>query len=96
METTQKRRVSGKPAVALQALSEALSDHGRTIARPNYPSCPVVLVEAWRAMCDRHGLTDSNNQGSARKAFDRARTALLDKGSIRLFDGNVWKIEADD
>lgn len=96
VETKQKRRVSGKPAVALQALSEALIDQGRTIAGPNYPNRPVVTVETWRTMCDRHGLTDSDNPETTRKAFNRARTALLDKGLIKQFDDNVWKVQDDD
>ena len=92
----QKRRVSGKPAVALQALSEALIDHGRTIAGPNYPACPVVTRDQWRAMCDRHGLTDSTNTETQRKAFDRAKTALIEKGLVRQFDDHVWKVSAND
>jgi hypothetical protein len=95
VETSQKRRVSGKPAVALQALSEALIEGGRTIAGPNYPACPVVTVEAWRAMCDRHGLTDSDNAETTRKAFNRAKTTLVDKGLVRQFDGYVWKVSVD-
>lgn len=92
----QKRRVSGKPAVALQALSEALIDHGRTIAGPNYPACPVVTVEQWRAMCDRHGLTDSGNTDTQRKTFHRAKNALIEKGLVRQFDDHVWKVPAND
>lgn len=95
VETSQKRRVSGKPAVALQALSEALIDQGRTIAGPNYPTCPVVTVEAWRAMCDRHGLTESDNPETLRKSFTRAKDALIAKGLVREFDRNVWKVNAD-
>lgn len=93
VETTQKRRVSGKPAVALQALSEALIEQGRTIAGPNYPACPVVSVEQWRVMCDRHGLTDSDKPDAARQAFNRAKTTLIEKGLVRQFDAQVWKAE---
>lgn len=96
VETKQKRRVSGKPAVALQALSEALIDHGRTIAGPNYPACPVVAIEQWSVMCRRHGLTDSDNPDSVRKAFQRAKNALIEKGLVKQFDDNVWKVSADD
>jgi len=95
VETKQKRRVSGKPAVALQALSEALIDKGRTIAGPNYPSCPVVSLEDWKAMCARHGLTDSDNPETLKKSFQRAKAALIDKGLVKQFDNNVWKVEAD-
>lgn len=96
VETKQKRRVSGKPAVALQALSEALIDQGRTIAGPNYPSCPVVSIDQWSVMCRRHGLTDSDNPETIKKAFQRAKNALIDKGLVKQFDDNVWKVSADD
>jgi hypothetical protein len=42
----QKRRVSGKPLVALQALSEALIEHGQRIAGPSFPARPVVGAQA--------------------------------------------------
>lgn len=96
VETKQKRRVSGKPFVALQALSEALIETGRRIAGPSYPTCPVVSVDHWRAMCDRHGLTDSDNPETARKAFNRARTALIEKGLVRQYETEVWKVSCDD
>lgn len=95
VEKTQKRRVSGKPAVALQALSEALADHGKTIAGPNYPACRVVSIDQWRTMCDRHGLTDSASAEAARKAFNRAKTTLIDKGLVRQFDNYAWPTHAD-
>lgn len=95
VEKGQKRRVSGKPAVALQALSEALIEHGKTVAGPNYPACRVVALDDWRAMCDRHGLTDSDNPETIRKAFNRAKDALIEKGIVRQFDNHVWKVNAD-
>lgn len=91
VEKGQKRRVYGKPAVALQALSEALIEQGKTIAGPNYPACPVVSLEAWQTMCGRHGLTDSDNPESLKKAFHRAKSALIDKGVVKQFDSHVWK-----
>ncbi len=96
VETKQKRRVSGKPAIALQALSEALIQDGRTISGPNYPNRPIVSLNQWRIMCDRHGLSDSENAEAQRKAFGRAKNTLLDKGLIKQFDDNVWKVSDDD
>ena len=96
VETKQKRRVSGKPAIALQALSEALIEQGRTIAGPNYPSCPVVSVDVWKTMCSRHGLSESDKPDAIRKAFTRAKSTLMDKGFVRQFDDNVWKVPSDD
>ncbi|MAU53984.1 MAG: hypothetical protein CMN17_16800 [Roseovarius sp.] len=96
VEVKQKRRVSGKPAVALQALSEALIDKGRTIAGPNYPSRPVVTLEEWRTMCQRHGLTDSDSRDTQRKTFNRAKTTLIERGLVKQFDNHAWKVEADE
>lgn len=96
VETTQRRRVSGKPAIALQALSEVLIEEGRTIAGSNYPNRPVVTISQWRTWCDRHGLSDSDSADSQRKAFNRAKSTLLDKGLIKQFDDNVWKVSDDD
>ena len=96
VEKTQKRRVSGKPAVALQALSEAMIDQGKVIAGPNYPTCPVVSLEDWKAMCGRHGLTCSDNPEAMRKAFNRAKTALIEKGLVRQYDSYAWKVSADE
>lgn len=95
VQTGQKRRVSGKPAVALQALSEALIEHGRTVAGPNYPACPVVSIGQWRAMCDRHGLTDSDNTETKRRTFNRAKDALIEKGLVKQFDERVWTVQTD-
>lgn len=94
VETGQRKHVTGKAALALQALSEALIDHGRTLTGPSYPACPVVSIEHWRVMCDRHGLTDSDSPEAARKAFNRARTTLIEKGLVRQFDDLVWKVPA--
>lgn len=94
--TTQKRRVSGKPAIALQALSEALIDKGRTLSGPSYPSCPVVSIEDWKAMCARHGLTSAETSEAMRKAFNRAKETLMTKGMVKQFDDHVWKIESDE
>ena len=92
VQKTKKRRVSGRPAIALQALSEALIDHGKRVAGPNFPSCPVVTLDQWKTMCKRHGMTDSNNPDSERKAFNRAKEALQNKGIIKQFDNHVWKV----
>ncbi len=91
----QGRRASGKPAVALQALSEALIDKGRVMVGPSYPSCPVVHVDEWGEMCRRHGLTDADTAEARKKAFQRAKDALLVKGLVRQFDHHVWKTSAD-
>ena len=89
-----KARVSGKPAIALQALSECLIENGKKFTSPNYPSCPVVTIAQWQEWCDRHGLSDSDNTDSRRRAFSRAKDTLMERGLVRQFDKCVWKTDA--
>lgn len=91
----KRKRVSGKPAVALQALSEAIIEHGRKINLPNFPARPVVALDDWRTMCARHGLTDSDSPGAFKKAWQRARDSLIDEGLVRQFDGYAWTVGDD-
>jgi hypothetical protein len=95
VQTGKPEKVTGQAQIALQALSELLIEQGRVIHTPNYPSCPVVPLEAWRVMCDRHGLSESDKPDATRQAFNRARKTLMERGIVREFDGNVWKAVAD-
>ena len=47
-------------------------------------------------MCGRHGLTDSENPEALKKAFQRAKTTLIEKGIVKQFDNHAWKVKADD
>jgi hypothetical protein len=96
VETSQHKRVSGKPAVALQALSEALADHGRTLTGPNYPSCPIVSLEDWKRMCGEHGLSSSEDPEALKKAFQRAKEKLIDDGHVRQFGAYAWRVNGND
>jgi hypothetical protein len=89
----KRKRISGKTLVAMQALDEALAENGRRVTSPNLPSCNVVEIEKWRAMCDRHGLTDSDDSDTQARTFRRHRDALMAKDLIRQFDGFVWKAD---
>ncbi len=92
---TRKDRASGKPFVALQALSEALIEFGTVLRGPNYPTCPVVHVDQWGEMCRRHGLSETDTVEARKKAFQRAKGALIEKGLVRQFESFVWKTEPD-
>lgn len=89
-------RVSQKPNVALQALSEALIESGRVINGPNYPARPVVSLADWKAMCGRHGITGSDEPDALKQAFKRASEKLIEGGLVRQFDKNVWKVNDDE
>ena len=88
-----KPKLTGSQEVALQALNDTLAEYGERIASDDYPARPVVKAQHWRDMCDRHGLTETDSPDAKRKAFGRAKDALLDKHLIREFDGRVWRVQ---
>ncbi|EYD74086.1 hypothetical protein Rumeso_04339 [Rubellimicrobium mesophilum DSM 19309] len=92
VEVSQHKRVSGKAATALQALSEALADHGRTMQGPNYPSS-VVSLEDWKRMCGEHGLSSSEDPEALKKAFQRAKEKLIEDGHVRQFGSYAWRAD---
>ncbi len=47
-------------------------------------------------MCTRHGLTDSDEPDTVKKAFQRAKDKLIEMGVVRQFESHVWKVNADD
>lgn len=93
----QKKPLTGKAEVAMQALLDALRDHGETRRGDGYPcNRQVVNVAHWRAACDLHGLTDSGNDAANRQAFKRAKDRLLDADEVRLYGDFVWRVRDDD
>lgn len=94
-KASKKKPASGKYAVALQALSEALIEDGRIISGPNYPNRPVVSMSKWRDMCRRHGISNTDTDEAAKKAFQRSKDKLVEDGFVRQFDDFVWKVGDD-
>ncbi|SNT37547.1 AAA family ATPase [Tropicimonas sediminicola] len=93
VKTTKGNRLKGQQHTAMQALSEALIEHGTRVTAPSLPSCPIVTIDQWQTMCERHGLTDSTDKQTVGRVFRRNRDALRDKGLIKIFDGFVWKVD---
>lgn len=94
---TKKPRLTGSQEVALNALDDALVEHGKRMQdTTNFPARKVVSEAEWRAMCDRHGLTSTDSTEARRKAFTRARDALMEKHVIRAFDGFIWKVQPNE
>jgi len=86
-------KLSGKDLIALQALDDAIAQHGAVRKGDGWPSCRVVALDQWRDMCRAHGL--SEGEGSAqRMAFMRARERLHDRGLIRVYQDHVWRVPA--
>jgi hypothetical protein len=92
----RKARGSEKPDTAMQALSEALIESGKTLAGPNYQSRPVVSLTDWKAMCVNHGITGSDKPDTIDKAFTRAKDKLIEAGKVRQFGAYAWKAQDDD
>jgi hypothetical protein len=91
----QRKPIRGKSEVAIQALGDALRDHGTTKDSSDYPSCLVVHVDRWREACQLHGLTSGASDSSARVAFKRAKDNLMEMNEIREFDDHVWRVQYD-
>ncbi len=91
---TKKKRISGAANVALQALSDALAQHGEKKSGDMFPhNRQCVTLERWRDYCDRHSLSDGSSTSAARNAFNRAKTKLHELEVIRIVDGYVWRCE---
>lgn len=91
VKPSKTRGLTVRQRMALDALDEAIADLGQVRTGKDWPTCRIVQIDQWRELCDRHGLADSEKPDSRKKAFQRARDALTDKGIIRSFDGFVWR-----
>ena len=92
VSTERRTRVSGKEHIALEALRRAVTTHaGRRITAPNFPACPVVEIEQWRAVCE-HELTDSGSSETRGRTFRRFRDTLVEKGLVGQIDGFAWVV----
>ncbi|WP_300053388.1 AAA family ATPase [Sulfitobacter sp.] len=92
-----RKPIRGKNEVAIQALNDALRDHGTTRSGNSYPTNrKVVDVDKWREACGVHGLTTGATDAAARMAFKRAKDKLMDMDEVREFGGHVWRVQDDD
>lgn len=96
VQVSSSRKLTGQAQTALNALDDALKEHGERRQGENWPACKVVSVECWKAYCIRHSLSDSDSPESQRKAFNRAKSSLQNQGYIYVFDGYVWRCSNDE
>jgi hypothetical protein len=93
----ERKPLRGKNEVAMQALYDAMRDHGETRSGNMYPTNrKVVHVDHWRAACDAHGLTSGASDSAARTAFMRAKVKLMDMDEVREWGDHVWRVQDDD
>jgi hypothetical protein len=92
----QRRALRGKNADAIEALNDALRDHGTIRTGNCYPSNrKVVDMNCWRDACSVHGLTTGDSDSAARQAFKRAKDKLVDIGEVGEFGDHVWRVQDD-
>jgi hypothetical protein len=90
----RKPRLTGQPLIAMQALGDALADHGRIVRGEAFPTNRhCVTLEQWREYCDRHSLSSGDGRSSRRTAFHKAKTKLHEEGLVRIVDGFAWRCE---
>lgn len=91
-----RKPLRGKNEVAMQALYDALREHGKTKIGNAWPANrKVVTVDHWREACDVHGLTSGKSDSAARTAFKRAKDKLMEIDEVREFGGYVWRVQDD-
>ncbi|MDO5371097.1 helicase RepA family protein [Paracoccus sp. (in: a-proteobacteria)] len=90
-------KLTGTDKIGLQALSDALAEHGEVKHGEMFPrSRQCVPLERWREFCDRHSLSNGEGDSSKRTAFHKLKNRLQDKEIVRIVDGFVWKVEPED
>jgi len=93
----ERKPLTGTNEIAMQALYDALRDHGETKPGDKYPANrKVVHIDHWRAACDAHGLTKGVSDSAARTAFMRAKKALMKLDEVREWGDHVWRVQDDD
>ena len=80
----------------MQALNDAIKNHGQVLSGENYPNVRCIPLSQWRESCDGHGLSDTDDRDSMRKAFNRNKAKLMEKNLIRIYNGFVWNVRNDD
>lgn len=91
VKATKGRNLTVRQRTALEALDDATQAHGTRKQGADWPPCNVVLVEHWREASYRHGIADSDKPEARKKAFQRIRDTLQERGVIRFYDGFVWR-----
>lgn len=85
---SRARKLSAGNRDALNALDDALQEHGVQRFGQDWPPCKVVQIDQWRKHCYLRSPEDSPD--NKRQSFNRAKKALHDGGHIKFFDDHVW------
>ena len=92
LKPKKPRTFTGRAAIAIQALHEAVSEFGQDM--PGTSTIPkgarAVTLEQWRERFNLRYGSDSDSSTPARKAFYQARENLLSAGAIAISDRWAW------
>ncbi len=91
VKASKVRKLSPQQRTGLDALDDAIVANGVRKFGQEWPPCNVVQIDHWRTHCDKHGVSDSGKADSRKKAFQRVRASLQERGLIRFYDGFVWR-----
>jgi hypothetical protein len=87
------KKLTGQAAIAMQAFGDALAAHGAIRLGDDFPkNRQCVSLGHWRKACDRHHLSEGDDESAPRTAFRRARQTLQERGLIRVLDGFAWRV----
>ncbi|MHB8092770.1 MAG: AAA family ATPase [Syntrophales bacterium] len=95
--SAKKTRLAGANRIGSEALDAALRDHGQPpgddlmkhIPEDDHPSV-VAHEDDWRQAAYNMGISGGTPEAK-KKAFARARTALMDMEAVLCFDDFYWK-----
>jgi len=90
-------QVRGVNQVVLQALDDALKQHGRVIRDfENYPANrKCVEIALWREEAIKRGIEQNKTENTAKRGFSRSRQDLQQMDITREFEEFVWKVDPD-
>src|SRR5262249_10255736 len=84
-------KVKGAAKVALDALYDAILDHGEIVEDgPIPPNTRTISVVRWRQYCEAKTIADTDAPDSKRKAFVRASKRLQQLQIIGVWNDRVW------
>jgi hypothetical protein len=86
-----RQGLSSKQRLAVEALTEALLNHGRA-APPEYKlpqGIKIVAEEHWKTELFRRGVLDKNGRNHAAR-YTELRIGLHGRHAIGVLDGHVW------
>ncbi|MEO1678013.1 MAG: AAA family ATPase [Pseudomonadota bacterium] len=90
-KSEKRKRPKGNNEIALQALRDAIREHGEVKSGPDYPALRMVGEETWRRYCGLKGMLDQDDQSSTNKMrWSRAKEWLLENDYARSQSGSWW------